>query len=789
MNSYKHLRFLSLRLLDSPKNKTGYRMQRNLQTNVHYYFYSGIEISEDFIAINNKVSDSLFNTIGIEGNEKVNIDICAIVGENGSGKSSIVDYIARIINNLSACILGEEYRAEGSEHLHYVEGVHAELYIQIKGYIIKIRCNDKQTFISKYEILGYENETPVLVDGKFIYKNFESPININYSLDSENIFQEQPQYYHFLKEFCYTIITNFSQHSFTPFNYIEEKTPYKKEEKIRKKAIDDGYNINTLRSISRDNMRNSCREVDARCWLKGVFHKNDGFQTPIVITPMRDMGCIDIQKENKLAKERLLSLLFLKKEGEEEGSKYFFNRINGKLIIEGITVKKDNNEDLRKYKEKTLEFLPKENKEKCYKELYEKITTIVKREIGIEDNKEHHKDIVWSYIVYKVLKIIFKCPKHRYMRNLIKNMSQIETIDEDMYETILDILHDHSHITRKLFRSINYLKYSHIGRYKSLKVEDFGKCMEDIIRKREGFYTPECIEELLPPPVFSIDFKLYDHNDKEKKRPIPFHTLSSGEKQITYTLTSFYYYLSNIDSVDNYAHRIHRRRNYVQESSREPLKKTPLIQYEYVNVIFDEIELYFHPEMQRTFIHYLLDGLSQMQFRKLRNIQIMLVTHSPFILSDIPKENVLFLSKNGEPQDIKDMCTFGANIHTMLKHSFFLQDGSMGKYAQNTINDIITKVNRYTFIHQFKEIKETSNDNDREWKLNYFKQCNSFILAKSFTKEEILHIENGEFEKLLENESKDYKDMQSLISLIQEPIIETNLQKQLRKWGNYVDIE
>ena len=98
-------------------------------------------------------------------------------------------------------------------------------------------------------------------------------------------------------------------------------------------------------------------------------------------------------------------------------------------------------------------------------------------------------------------------------------------------------------------------------------------------------------------------------------------------------------------------------------------------------------------------------------------------------------------------------------------------------------------LNRYTFIHQFKEIKETSNDNDREWKLNYFKRCNSFILAKSFTKEEILHIENGEFEKLLENESKDYKDIQSIISLIQEPIIETNLLKQLRKWGNYVDIE
>lgn len=784
MNSYKHLRFLSLRLLDSPENKTGYRMQRNLQTNVHYYFYSGIEISEDFIAINNKVSDSLFNTIGIEGNEKVNIDICAIVGENGSGKSSIVDYIARIINNLSACILGEEYRATESEHLHYIEGVNAELYIQIRHEILKIRCVDTQISTSKYVLSVFEDETIESAEGKCIFERRETPIDLNYSLDNENIFQEKPQYFHFLEEFCYTIITNFSQYSFIPFNYVEEITPFRKEEKIRKRAIDNGYDINTLKSVSTNYLPNSCKDIDARCWLKGLFHKTDGFQTPIVITPMRDMGCINVQKETKLAKERLLSLLFLKKEGEN--SKYFFNRINGKLIIDEITIRKENNEKSRIYKGKTLEYLPNE---KYYDTLYEKIITIIKREIGIDGDNVHHKDIIWSYIVYKVIKIIFKCPRYRDMCNLIKDMSRIETFYEKMYDTILDILHDHSHITRKLFRSINYLKYPHIGRRKSLKIERFGKCIEGIIRKKEGFYSPECIEELLPPPVFSIDFKLYDHNDTEKKHPIPFYTLSSGEKQITYILSSFYYYLSNIDSVDNYARRIHKRNKQMLYNSHRTPKRLPLIQYEYVNVIFDELELYFHPEMQRTFVYYLLDGLSQMQFRKLSNIQIMLVTHSPFILSDIPKENVLFLSKNGEPQDIKDMCTFGANIHTMLKHSFFLQDGSMGKYAQNTINDIITKVNRYTFIHQFKEIKESSNDNDLEWKLNYFKQCNSFILAKSFTKEEILHIENGEFEKLLENESKDYKDIQSLISLIQEPIIETNLLKQLRKWGNYVDIE
>lgn len=64
--------------------------------------------------------------------------------------------------------------------------------------------------------------------------------------------------------------------------------------------------------------------------------------------------------------------------------------------------------------------------------------------------------------------------------------------------------------------------------------------------------------------------------------------------------------------------------------------------FRHVTIIFDEIELYFHPEMQRTFIANLIDGISQLSLKNIRSIQIMLVTHSPFILSDIPKINVLF---------------------------------------------------------------------------------------------------------------------------------------------------
>ena len=73
-----HLKFLSLRLLDSPNSHKENSMQRNLQSNVHYYFYSGIEIGDEFITIKKKVSDSLFNGIGIN---KHNRHLCYCWGK------------------------------------------------------------------------------------------------------------------------------------------------------------------------------------------------------------------------------------------------------------------------------------------------------------------------------------------------------------------------------------------------------------------------------------------------------------------------------------------------------------------------------------------------------------------------------------------------------------------------------------------------------------------------------------------------------------------------------------
>ena len=76
----------------------------------------------------------------------------------------------------------------------------------------------------------------------------------------------------------------------------------------------------------------------------------------------------------------------------------------------------------------------------------------------------------------------------------------------------------------------------------------------------------------------------------------------------------------------------------------------------------------------------------------MKNINIVFVTHSPFILSDIPKCNVLFL-KDGMPKDIMQENTFGANVHTLLKNGYFMPNLPIGEFAYGKINNLFGKLN------------------------------------------------------------------------------------------------
>jgi len=184
---------------------------------------------------------------------------------------------------------------------------------------------------------------------------------------------------------------------------------------------------------------------------------------------------------------------------------------------------------------------------------------------------------------------------------------------------------------------------------------------------------------LVPPPIYDVNIELEDNKDNT---PILFETLSSGERQQTYSISALLYHLSNLESVWQDSHK-------------------QRVAYRHVNVIMEEIELYFHPELQRTYIKNVLDGIKQLQLHHIESINICFVTHSPFILSDILSRNILALKIEDDHVNVtsKHMSTFGANIHDMLKNSFFLKDGPIGAYADSVIRDIIEKMERFSKEH------------------------------------------------------------------------------------------
>ncbi|WP_373001195.1 AAA family ATPase [Sulfurimonas sp.] len=113
-------------------------------------------------------------------------------------------------------------------------------------------------------------------------------------------------------------------------------------------------------------------------------------------------------------------------------------------------------------------------------------------------------------------------------------------------------------------------------------------------------------------------------------------------------------------------------------------------QNEYL-LFLDEPDNTLHPEWQKRFLNELIHIIKKLD----KKVHIVTTTHSPFLLSDVSKENVVFLEKNkdtGECINVTKMVNinpFGTNIHTLLSHGFFMQEGLMGEFAKSKINEIL----------------------------------------------------------------------------------------------------
>lgn len=761
-------KLLAIRPLDGCNPK----FLKNLEEGRIYKFYNDYKFFQD--KGGNVTSIEYEETIPKElyyqgeGDVKTKINISAIVGKNGSGKSALVELLVSFVVKMSLEIKAD-FIDENKLYYHSNENILHEFItnfknsktqdlknINVEVFILheasscffkgeNLLCNHQNPTIkirkiilkdNQFVVVDYLKENGIYQD-KLTFDNetlkFGKVANHN-KLSSEEL--------HFFQDFFYTMVINYSH-----------------------------YGYNTLETGE---------------WLKGVFHKNDGYQLPVVINPLREEGNIDINSEKELSKSRFLVNILqqpsLRTISEGKEVKYVSIELNEYKFV-GINHDKSeawHDWDIENKKNKWLNISEEEKLEilnSIFSIFYEDEATTL-------DTKHFFYPFVRDYIIFKLIRM-----RHYSVYEEFSDCFQSENIEipfkdstairskfsinkknklENYFKAIEQ---DSSHNTDKIRQALFFLKYLY------LKESDLFGSTSDLIeiqnlynkidkpfqemKKPYQYLDKEktikiehkfSITESLP-SIFKVNY--FFENETESKHN--FDNFSSGEKQKIFSIHSVIYHLRNLKSV-----KADHEREEIENNKK-------LIYYKNVNIIFDEIELYAHPDFQRKFINDLLKALNSIENLS-QNLNLIFITHSPFILSDIPKQNVLFL-EDGKPKDFKDKNTFGANITDLLADSFFIGDGLIGDFAKGKIEKIIDWLNKIIKVKDEIKILEFDNIDN---------QNNEELTKKYNDIEEILKEEKEEKE-----ENKNFKKNFKIIQLVDEPLLKSKLEEMYNEATSY----
>lgn len=668
MNKNSGFRLLAIRpLKDCHSNYL-----KNLKEGEIYQFYNQYQ----FIRKNEKDIHSEIQKIeflsGIPNNfystESLGINISAMVGKNGSGKSSLLELFFALIYFIAideGMIDVPDDALGKSKYESFRRAVKVEIFYEIDSSIRRVSLNENNKRV-----------TYNLVKPRNIQEHRENVLN--YLLDENATFD--------VSQMFYSIAVNYSIY---------------------------GLNSNYLGN-----------------WINDVFHKNDAYQTPLVINPMRSNGNFDINDENELLKYRLISNAVSLNENNEliyseiapfkkvvnlifkmnyEKVRYireeYPSGMNPMLWKFDAIFRHFGHDDMDKGKNIILDLL------------YDKLIEINRENCVIEFHEE-----VELYIIKKLHKIAMTYPDYtRFVdSNYPKNSLTYSRSGESPFPLfytdgnysfenfLIEIKKEKSHITFKLNQAINYLKNDILrsttkNRWSiddkfDISPLELGKRIKKIDKDNSQ------IINLIPPSLFDIEIEI---KDSKLNDSFPIHSMSSGEQQMIHSIQSIVYHIRNINSVFN-----------KNPDSKDIASGKKRITYESINIILDEIELYYHPDFQREYISNLLHSLKQIKFdsstdKKVKNLNILFSTHSPFILSDIPSENVLRLKRDDSGKSIPDeskFSTFGANIFDLFKDSFFMEKGFIGEFARQKIdrvfNDLLEGKEKISDSRKL-EIKQT----------------------------------------------------------------------------------
>lgn len=172
----------------------------------------------------------------------------------------------------------------------------------------------------------------------------------------------------------------------------------------------------------------------------------------------------------------------------------------------------------------------------------------------------------------------------------------------------------------------------------------------------------------------------------------PSKKLSYGEKAMLNILSAFY----DFSLKKRYYNRL--KPNYLALLDEADLGFHPLWKQNYVNLIVNVLPKLFSELDVRN-----VDVSSKVELSDVKpKIQVVLTTHDPISLSDIPNYNVTYIKKvtdvtskilKVDGTSVRPNGSFGANISELISHSFFVESGLIGDFARNKINEVIEWLN------------------------------------------------------------------------------------------------
>ncbi|MGY4538142.1 putative ATP-binding protein involved in virulence [Mucilaginibacter sp. UYNi724] len=542
----------------------------------------------------------------------LSVNVSAVVGKNGSGKSTISEILYMTINNLGF------YHKDITTDLEELSDLYLDLYYSAE-YLYRITFRGKTVKVFRYEPTenGFNNPRSLTLS-EFKFDEFFYSVSINYA--------------HF-----------------------------------------------------------ALNEVHLGSWISNMFYKNDAYQAPLVINPHRIRGNINVNAEESFANSRLLANILinvdplkekekvasLRKLTENRSADYLQLKFNSSKLKTLYSV--DAPTKLKPDNKRNYGF---ENADDYWKDFVTIAADVFEIKLGDVSPTAYavtsFQDNAFKYILRKVISISMTYDHYHEWFNSKKNTFK------DIRHFLELLRDDYSHITYKLWQAVNFLKYDYLReRIKSLTyltitkipVDDLARAIDQTIKDQADPLMQ--VIHFIPPSFMRTE--VYLEGD------IALSQLSSGEKQKIFAASTIAYHLLNLNS---------------------KISEDELIPYRFILVVFDEVELYFHPEMQRGFIDYLLTYFSYLPLDQLTGLQMTFITHSPFILSDIPADNILFMGG-----DRSGWQTFGANIHDLLADSFFLENGFMGEHVKKTIQSLVA------FLTDQKPTNNMLWDKPKAWQL------------------------------------------------------------------------